>query len=95
MEISEKAVVGKINIELFNDILNYKKLAMFDSFLECSLDVPEHQVLQFFVFCKDFLETFKVRILNALDHGTSFGHKFHELISISGLQCFDFLPKPP
>lgn len=95
MEISEEAVMRKINVELFNDILDDKKLAMFDSFFECSLDVPEHQVLQLFVFCKDFLETFQVTILYTLDHGTSFGHKFHELISISGFQCFDFLPKPP
>ncbi len=95
MEVSEEAVVRKIYVELFNNILDDKKLAMFDSFFKCSLDVPEHQVLQLFVFCKDFLETFQITTFYALDHGTSLGHKFHELIAISGLQCFDFLPKPP
>lgn len=47
----------QLNVQLLNDIFDYEELAELYSLFESFLDMPEHQVVQTFVFDKDFLET--------------------------------------
>ena len=49
--------MAQLDVQLLNNILNYEELAELDSLFERLLDVPEHQVVQSFIFNKDFLET--------------------------------------
>ena len=57
MEISEEGFMTQLYVQLLNDIFDYEELAELYSLFEGFLDVPEHQVVQSFVFDKDFLET--------------------------------------
>jgi hypothetical protein len=75
----------QFNVKLFNDIFHNEKLTVLYSFFKGSLNVPKHQVLQLFVFCKDLLEAFQVACFNTGDHRASTRHKFHELVAVSGL----------
>ena len=57
VEISKEGFMAQLDVQLLNNILNYEELAELDSLFEGLLDVPEHQVVQSFIFNKDFLET--------------------------------------
>jgi len=62
---------------------------MFDGFFECSLDVPEHEILQLFLFLKDLFEAFKVTFNGAIYHSTSLCHEMHKSGLIIFLHRFD------
>ena len=68
VEVAEEAVVAELYVELFDDVLNNKELAVLDCLFECLLDVPEHEVLHLGILCKDLLEAVEVSLYRRIDH---------------------------
>ena len=85
----------QLDIELFHDILNNEELAVLNCLLECFLDVPEHQILQFSILCEYSLEAVQVTLLYTIDERATSCHKLHETSLVVSLHSLNLLPKPP
>ena len=85
----------QFNVELFHDVLNNEELAILNCLLECFLNVPEHQILQFSILCENSLEAIQVTLLYTVDKRATPRHELHETSLIVILHSLNLLPKPP
>ena len=85
----------QFNVELLHDVLNNEELAILNCLLECFLDVPKHQILQFSIFCENSLEAVQVTLLYTVDERATPRHEPHETSLIVILDSLNLPPKPP
>ena len=83
----------KFDVELLDNVLNYEQLTVLHGFLECPLNVPEHQILLLRLFVEDALKLLEIAFDCGIDQISALAHELHKSTGIILLHAFDLPPK--
>ena len=95
MEVAIEAVMAQVDVQLLHDVLHNEQLSVLDCLLECFLNVPEHEILEFGLFGEYLLEAIQVSLDGTVDERTTSCHEAHEAFPVVLFHGLNFLPKPP